>query len=81
MKWKRFPKLTKILQGHRRGELTVLTGPTGTCIEQGEKTGAVGKTLPFSSVSGKKLLLTFEKKKLPLKGKNSAGALFWRCAP
>jgi len=29
MKWKRFPKLTKILQGHRRGELTVLTGPTG----------------------------------------------------
>jgi len=29
LKWKRFPKLTKILQGHRRGELTILTGPTG----------------------------------------------------
>lgn len=29
VKWKRFPSLTKILGGHRRGELTVLTGPTG----------------------------------------------------
>ncbi|KAF7265342.1 hypothetical protein GWI33_021233 [Rhynchophorus ferrugineus] len=29
VKWKRFPTLTKILRGHRRGELTVLTGPTG----------------------------------------------------
>lgn len=27
--WKRFPKLNEILKGHRRGELTVLTGPTG----------------------------------------------------
>ena len=33
--------------------------------------GAVGKTLPFSSVSGKKLFFTFAKKILPLKGKNS----------
>ncbi|XP_049887670.1 mitochondrial DNA helicase [Pectinophora gossypiella] len=29
IKWKRFPALTKLLGGHRRGELTVLTGPTG----------------------------------------------------
>lgn len=29
VKWKRFPVLTKLLGGHRRGELTVLTGPTG----------------------------------------------------
>lgn len=29
MKWKRFPTLNKILKGHRRGELTVITGPTG----------------------------------------------------
>jgi twinkle protein len=28
--WRRFPMLTKILKGHRRGELTVLTGPTGS---------------------------------------------------
>lgn len=30
VKWKRFPTLNKILLGHRRGELTVLTGPTGS---------------------------------------------------
>ncbi|XP_033329431.2 mitochondrial DNA helicase isoform X2 [Megalopta genalis] len=29
VKWKRFPVLNKILMGHRRGEFTVLTGPTG----------------------------------------------------
>ncbi|CAG9770607.1 unnamed protein product [Ceutorhynchus assimilis] len=29
VKWKRFPTLNKILMGHRRGELTILTGPTG----------------------------------------------------
>ncbi|CAF4780924.1 unnamed protein product [Pieris macdunnoughi] len=29
VKWKRFPALTKLLGGHRRGELTVMTGPTG----------------------------------------------------
>lgn len=29
VKWKRFPKLNEYLMGHRRGELTVLTGPTG----------------------------------------------------
>lgn len=29
VKWRRFPSLSKILKGHRRGELTVLTGPTG----------------------------------------------------
>ena len=28
--WKRFPGLTGILKGHRRGELTILTGQTGT---------------------------------------------------
>lgn len=28
--WTRFGKLTEILKGHRRGELTVLTGATGT---------------------------------------------------
>lgn len=30
VKWKRFPSLNKILKGHRTGELTVLTGPTGS---------------------------------------------------
>lgn len=30
IKWKRFPTLAKILKGHRRGELTVITGPTGS---------------------------------------------------
>lgn len=30
VKWKRFPTLNKILKGHRRGELTVITGPTGS---------------------------------------------------
>ncbi|CAG9107496.1 unnamed protein product [Plutella xylostella] len=29
VKWRRFPALSKLLGGHRRGELTVLTGPTG----------------------------------------------------
>ncbi|CAG9822315.1 unnamed protein product, partial [Phaedon cochleariae] len=29
VKWRRFPTLNKILQGHRSGELTVFTGPTG----------------------------------------------------
>lgn len=29
IKWKRFPKLNDYLKGHRRGELTILTGPTG----------------------------------------------------
>ncbi|XP_047537112.1 mitochondrial DNA helicase [Vanessa atalanta] len=29
VKWRRFPGLTRLLGGHRRGELTVLTGPTG----------------------------------------------------
>ncbi|XP_060534492.1 mitochondrial DNA helicase isoform X2 [Cylas formicarius] len=29
-KWKRFPTLNKVLLGHRRGELTVFTGPTGS---------------------------------------------------
>ena len=28
--WRRFPLLTKILKGHRHGELTVFTGPTGS---------------------------------------------------
>lgn len=30
MKWKRYPSLNKLLKGHRRGELTVITGPTGS---------------------------------------------------
>ncbi|XP_014241293.1 twinkle protein, mitochondrial [Cimex lectularius] len=30
VKWERFPLLNKILKGHRRGELTILTGPTGS---------------------------------------------------
>lgn len=30
VRWKRYPTLNKILRGHRRGELTVLTGPTGS---------------------------------------------------
>ncbi|CAL8072073.1 unnamed protein product [Orchesella dallaii] len=29
VKWDRYPYLTKLLRGHRRGELTVLTGTTG----------------------------------------------------
>lgn len=29
IKWTRYPTLNKYLKGHRRGELTVLTGPTG----------------------------------------------------
>lgn len=31
VKWTRYPALNRILKGHRRGELTVLTGPTGKC--------------------------------------------------
>lgn len=30
VKWRRFPALNKLLRGHRKGELTVLTGPTGS---------------------------------------------------
>ncbi|XP_033646064.1 twinkle protein, mitochondrial-like [Asterias rubens] len=30
VKWKRFPLLNKMLKGHRRGELSVFTGPTGS---------------------------------------------------
>ncbi|XP_010713048.1 twinkle protein, mitochondrial, partial [Meleagris gallopavo] len=30
VKWARFPELNKLLKGHRRGELTVFTGPTGS---------------------------------------------------
>ncbi|OAD59586.1 Twinkle protein, mitochondrial, partial [Eufriesea mexicana] len=29
IKWKRYPTLNRILKGHRRGEFTILTGPTG----------------------------------------------------
>ena len=28
--WKRYPELNRLLKGHRRGELTILTGPTGS---------------------------------------------------
>jgi len=37
---KSFPSLTKILKGHRKGELTIFTGPTG-----------VGKTTLLSQLS------------------------------
>ncbi|XP_011315121.1 twinkle protein, mitochondrial [Fopius arisanus] len=30
VKWNRYPALNRILKGHRRGEFTVLTGPTGS---------------------------------------------------
>lgn len=30
VKWRRFPKLTATLKGHRPGEMTVFTGPTGS---------------------------------------------------
>jgi twinkle protein len=30
VKWTRYPYLTKLLKGHRRGELTILTGSTGS---------------------------------------------------
>ncbi|MBN3321876.1 PEO1 protein, partial [Atractosteus spatula] len=30
VKWTRFPELNKILKGHRKGELSVFTGPTGS---------------------------------------------------
>ncbi|XP_060624264.2 twinkle mtDNA helicase isoform X1 [Anolis sagrei] len=30
VKWARFPDLNKLLKGHRKGELTVFTGPTGS---------------------------------------------------
>uniref|UniRef100_A0A8C5RHK4 Twinkle mtDNA helicase n=1 Tax=Laticauda laticaudata TaxID=8630 RepID=A0A8C5RHK4_LATLA len=30
VKWARFPELSKLLKGHRKGELTVFTGPTGS---------------------------------------------------
>ncbi|XP_070608950.1 twinkle mtDNA helicase [Erythrolamprus reginae] len=30
VKWTRFPELSKLLKGHRKGELTVFTGPTGS---------------------------------------------------
>ena len=30
LQWKRFPLLNKMLKGHRRGELSVFTGPTGS---------------------------------------------------
>lgn len=32
VKWKRYPVLNRILKGHRRGEFTILTGPTGKII-------------------------------------------------
>ncbi|KAM6184795.1 twinkle mtDNA helicase [Rhynchocyon petersi] len=30
VRWSRFPDLTRLLKGHRKGELTVFTGPTGS---------------------------------------------------
>nr|XP_056706269.1 twinkle mtDNA helicase [Euleptes europaea] len=30
VKWARFPEMNKLLKGHRKGELTVFTGPTGS---------------------------------------------------
>lgn len=34
VKWTRYPALNKILKGHRRGEFTILTGPTGKIINK-----------------------------------------------
>lgn len=33
VKWKRYPTLNKYLKGHRKGELTILTGPTGLLLD------------------------------------------------
>ncbi|XP_030425549.1 twinkle protein, mitochondrial [Gopherus evgoodei] len=30
VKWARFPELNRLLKGHRKGELTIFTGPTGS---------------------------------------------------
>ena len=30
VRWKRFPRLTALVKGHRHGELSLLTGPTGS---------------------------------------------------
>jgi len=30
LQWKRYPILNNLLKGHRRGELTVFSGPTGS---------------------------------------------------
>jgi len=30
LQWQRFPGLTNTLKGHRPGEMTILTGPTGS---------------------------------------------------
>lgn len=48
IKWKRFPGLNKFLKGHRSGELTILTGPTGC-----------GKTTFLSEYSLGKAVFTF----------------------
>ena len=40
IQWKRFPNLSNILKGHRAGELTIFTGPTGS-----------GKTTLMSEIS------------------------------
>nr|XP_034178968.1 twinkle protein, mitochondrial isoform X2 [Osmia lignaria] len=33
VKWKKYPTLNRILKGHRRGEFTVLTGPTDLAMQ------------------------------------------------
>ncbi|XP_076170859.1 mitochondrial DNA helicase isoform X2 [Ptiloglossa arizonensis] len=33
IKWKRYPTLNRLLKGHRRGELTILTGPTDLAMQ------------------------------------------------
>ncbi|XP_032689722.1 twinkle protein, mitochondrial isoform X2 [Odontomachus brunneus] len=38
VKWKRYPTLNRILGGHRRGEVTILTGPTGVIFSGSGKT-------------------------------------------
>lgn len=30
VRWQRFPRLTALIKGHRQGELSLLTGPTGS---------------------------------------------------
>lgn len=56
VQWNRFPKLNCILKGHRRGELTVLTGPTGS----GKTTFLSEYSLDLASSGVKTLWGSFE---------------------
>lgn len=56
VQWTRFPKLNNILKGHRKGELTVLTGPTGS----GKTTFLSEYSLDLASSGVKTLWGSFE---------------------